>query len=411
VNSLEQQTFSDGFRIVLVCIFADPAIGQFQFRTTSFDGGRIVAENQGEEVLFSPSASFLSSVRETLLRVLAPPHVLVVSGRGWKELLWQWLPSQVLSEMRILDLHTTALALAEGLPARAGTDEILREYRIAARVDVETNTSAVHQDILWAVLARAGRAGMSWPQLLHAAESERPGVSFEQYEFTADQIASLPQAPGVYILHDARGAALYVGKAGNVCQRLSSYFRPLRHLPAKIRSIRDRTKDLDYELVGSELEALLLENRLIRELRPVLNVQRRVAEGTSRCAYPVSAVVLVGASVSPNRVELFFFGGERKRAVQLRVSPYRPPGRLLGEWVDYFSGRRKALRGSPRLTDWAADGNEICCRHFARFSDQLQWADVDETRGSHAFIDALLRIVKTVAQKRPEPGEFRLSSD
>jgi predicted GIY-YIG superfamily endonuclease len=80
-----------------------------------------------------------------------------------------------------------------------------------------------------------------------------------------------PAVPGVYVLRDADGRALYVGKASNLRRRLRTHFsgRRWRGLKADFA----RAVDAEWEEVGSELEALLREAILIDELAPLVNVQ------------------------------------------------------------------------------------------------------------------------------------------
>ena len=83
--------------------------------------------------------------------------------------------------------------------------------------------------------------------------------------------AAAPDSPGVYILRDERGSALYVGKATNLRRRLRAHFAR-RRWPA-LKAEMARAVDAEWEVVGSELEALLREAALIAELRPAVNVQ------------------------------------------------------------------------------------------------------------------------------------------
>jgi hypothetical protein len=83
--------------------------------------------------------------------------------------------------------------------------------------------------------------------------------------------ADAPEAPGVYILRDAEGAVLYVGKAVNLKRRMRSHFAPRRWLmldPDMARAV-----SAEWTLVGSELEALLFEAEWIATLAPKANVQ------------------------------------------------------------------------------------------------------------------------------------------
>ncbi len=86
----------------------------------------------------------------------------------------------------------------------------------------------------------------------------------------------LPDRPGVYLLKDARGDVLYVGKAQSLRHRVRSYWQ--KHTPAtgeghRIRSVIDRIADVEVTEVDSVSEALLLENNLIKRFKPRFNVR------------------------------------------------------------------------------------------------------------------------------------------
>jgi hypothetical protein len=83
--------------------------------------------------------------------------------------------------------------------------------------------------------------------------------------------AAAPAAPGVYVLRDAAGQAPYVGKAANLRRRLRAHFAPRRWRAVKAELAR--AVDADWQVVGSELEALLREAALIAALDPAVNVQ------------------------------------------------------------------------------------------------------------------------------------------
>lgn len=88
------------------------------------------------------------------------------------------------------------------------------------------------------------------------------------------KIANLPTSPGVYKFLDEEGSAIYVGKAKSLKNRVSSYF--VKNQPSgKTRLLVKKIRDVDYIAVESELDALLLENVLIKEHRPRFNIQLR----------------------------------------------------------------------------------------------------------------------------------------
>jgi len=83
----------------------------------------------------------------------------------------------------------------------------------------------------------------------------------------------LPSSPGVYIMQDAAGKILYVGKAKNLRRRVASYFTKNRQLTADKRLMVPRIAKIDHIVTDTELEALLLETNLIKKHRPKYNIR------------------------------------------------------------------------------------------------------------------------------------------
>jgi excinuclease ABC subunit C len=81
----------------------------------------------------------------------------------------------------------------------------------------------------------------------------------------------LPHKPGVYIMRDAGGEILYIGKANDLAKRVAQYFNPNKE-DVKNQSLAPLIRRIDYVLCQSEREALLLERRLINENQPFFNV-------------------------------------------------------------------------------------------------------------------------------------------
>ena len=84
-------------------------------------------------------------------------------------------------------------------------------------------------------------------------------------------LVNLPENPGVYKYFNAANSLLYVGKAKNLRKRISSYFQK-HHSDNKTRVLVKQIKFVEVLLVDSELDALLLENNLIKENKPRYNI-------------------------------------------------------------------------------------------------------------------------------------------
>jgi len=90
---------------------------------------------------------------------------------------------------------------------------------------------------------------------------------------TGTPLSSIPTGPGVYLLKDARGKVIYVGKARNLRSRMRTYLGKSQEPDTKVRLLREKLTSFDYILTESETEALVLESNLIKEHRPRYNVK------------------------------------------------------------------------------------------------------------------------------------------
>lgn len=83
---------------------------------------------------------------------------------------------------------------------------------------------------------------------------------------------ALPEEPGVYIMKNARGEIIYIGKAKVLKNRVSQYFGSQNNHTEKVRRMVSNVNDFDYVIVGSEFEALVLECSLIKQNKPKYNI-------------------------------------------------------------------------------------------------------------------------------------------
>ena len=229
------------------------------------------------------------------------------------------------------------------------------------------------------------------------------GVRQFDGKFGADRLRELPREPGVYLFRDADGQVLYVGKAKDLRRRLAGYRNASRRKAhRKMRTLVRLAASLEVRPQQSETNALLLENQLIRTLRPPYNV-----DGAYSFLYPALGVgrhdgrLLLAFTSTPEEwssLDVRWHGCFRSRvraraafdalvALFARVGHLEPMSRLPK--VPLRRGARlEALRRVPPALLAAADAflsgdsRELLALLFARLLEsshaRLQAAEVEE---------------------------------
>jgi excinuclease ABC subunit C len=168
-----------------------------------------------------------------------------------------------------------------------------------------------------------------------------------------DRLRTLPAKPGVYLFRDKRGDVLYIGKAKSLRPRVRSYFQQSLDSRAAIRQLPERVDDIEVIVTQNEVEALHLEQNLVKRHRPPFNVRLRDDK-----SFPYIAVTIdddfprVMFTRERHRRGVWYFGpyANAKKVretldVLNRVFPYRPcegpkPGRHSGiPCLDYHIDR------------------------------------------------------------------------
>ena len=87
----------------------------------------------------------------------------------------------------------------------------------------------------------------------------------------AEKVKTFPQTPGVYLMKDSAGRVIYIGKAKNLRSRAASYFLKAAEQDRRTAELVLEIRDIDYLEADSEVDALLLESRLIKDIQPKFN--------------------------------------------------------------------------------------------------------------------------------------------
>src|SRR3954462_13132728 len=88
----------------------------------------------------------------------------------------------------------------------------------------------------------------------------------------AEKVKQFPGAPGVYLMKDAQGRVIYVGKAKNLRNRASHYFTKAAAEDQRTADLVKAIADIDYVEAPTEVDALLMEARLIKDIQPRFNI-------------------------------------------------------------------------------------------------------------------------------------------
>ncbi len=179
------------------------------------------------------------------------------------------LASRLLPGLRKPTLQAVAQRLGisgrSGSRHRAGTDALV------------TGMVAV---ALFECAKEAGYQSLDDLKSIGRPTTRRPRERMPKASSVVDRsiLASIPRAPGVYLMRDANEHVVYVGKAKNLRDRVGSYFSQPLGYTRKMDGLIESLSRVQVEVVGSELEALLLESQLIRRYQPRYNTALRSHE-------------------------------------------------------------------------------------------------------------------------------------
>lgn len=208
-----------------------------------------------------------------------------------------------------------------------------------------------------------------------------------------EELKLLPKKPGVYIMHDAKDNVIYVGKAINLYNRVRSYFRPNVGRGPWIDKMISLIARFEYIVTDSELEALVLENNLIKEYSPKYNTLLKDDK-----TYPY-----IKATVSETYPRLLF-SREMKKDKSKYFGPYTN-GTAVKETIDFLN-KLFQLRSCNRVLPRDAGKDRPCLNHHMNQCEAPCRGCVDPIAYQQRFNEAceflngnVSRITKDIQQK------------
>ncbi len=255
--------------------------------------------------------------------------------------------------------------------------------------------------ILLENLTEAGMETLTELKELEAEKGEE--VDFSIFDFDESFIDSIPETPGVYRFLDDEGTPLYIGKAKNLKQRVSSYFLTFRKKPPKLIALHRSLRRIEYEQTGSELEAILRESELLRLLRPPMNRQFEVHERMARYGKSGDLIIVLPGRPETDATLYFIRNGKLLKTFSVRHSEkkFKEIGDLLR--TAYFS-RKKS---SPRKARSGEQGEEmdvsieLIASYLERNRDAMRWFDPTDYEGPSDVI----RIIRSYLRSLPDERE------
>ncbi|MYC12372.1 MAG: hypothetical protein F4Y39_01455 [Gemmatimonadetes bacterium] len=249
--------------------------------------------------------------------------------------------------------------------------------------------ASLQADVLLHLLERCEEEGLNTIESVTAALYPDPiSINFDAYTFDEVFLSALPELPGVYIMRDREGGVIYVGKAVNLRRRVGSYFARRSERPEKTQQILNRIWSMEVETVGSELEALLLEAKLIALCQPEFNTQLDVHKRDVELGN-LKNIVLILPSAEPECVELFCVVDSTSFA-QVRARKdlwnWEAVERTLHEFYFFAELESDLVTG---------DAFEILKSWMVAKRDAINWVDMDRSGSS----DNALRIVREYVQQ------------
>lgn len=272
---------------VLLLLDGLPQTPTEPFRLTSVSAMRLQGDNVVAACGGDPAAGVHGNrLRRSILQTLVGAIPIIHDPPGAIAALEKWLGEPLPSPISLRGLARER----EGLGSQHDLETLVAHLGLAWR---ETEDPLEMADTLDACLRQLREPGERLVDLQIGQREGAGAIDWSRFDFDREILRALPSAPGTYRFFDRGDHLIYVGKAKNLSRRIASYFRetgPSRS--PRVQKLLDALYRIEYEIAGSDLEAMLREAEQIRGDRPAENVQRNVHARGGRTARLLSILIL-----------------------------------------------------------------------------------------------------------------------
>jgi hypothetical protein len=222
------------------------------------------------------------------------------------------------------------------------------------------------------VLNRARETGVgSAGELIEISNRVLSTINFSKYGFDKGYLREIPEKPGVYLFTNREGQIIYIGKTRNLKTRINSYFRYSGESEQKRELILQNLHDIQYRLLGSDLEALIEEFKLIDKHRPLFNkqigIQKRKLQTPNR--------ILLFPSARKGFMKIYFLS----QVLPLVEFDYKP-GSRIGEILKKLKESKSSAFDPLKF---------IALSYLERYGDRINTVEIDLFSTEDELLNAL----------------------
>ncbi|UCE07298.1 MAG: nucleotide excision repair endonuclease, partial [bacterium] len=289
----------------------------------------LLADQSPDHIFNQNAEEIYRNLDKTIVMSYAPSKVMTIINYFFRNQIGLELETETISMVNL------ARKVIRGIKIKS-IEDIANSLSISFHSPLDLNNRLnLLAEILFMFLQEFKQLNIkTLTELKEFIERTKVWVDFSNYNFNNDYVKNLPQKPGVYLMKDIQGQIFYVGKAKDLKARVESYFVNRIEMDEKGKTILERIFDLDYEQVGSELEALLLENRYINEFQPDLNTQLKI-HPLDISKYKTKQIILFLPGITEHESVLFFVNGIGNM-VRATINRRKPNWQALKREVKHF---------------------------------------------------------------------------